>query len=312
MSRTRGSVMIAALALALLGFVPRNAGAADYVIGVEDVLQISVWMHPELERSVTVNTDGIIVFPPIGEIKAAGMTSKQLSEKLGDRLSTYLRQTATVTVTVSQFLSHSVTVSGAVGRPGRYGSDKVPGLIDVLQQAGGASANADLSRVQVLRRENGQLRTLPADVAKAMQDGTEVGLPTLQVGDVVVVPAAGPGGGVTADASAVLGEVQRPGLYAVGTGQDLWMLLGQAGGPTSRGDLASIQVMTQGGPNSSVVTVDLDETLNKGNRAPYIVKPGDVVYLYSRPSYWGAFLQFLSVTTQVVGLVGIVYSINHH
>ena len=86
------------LALAAAG----PALGAAYVIVSEDVLQISVWLHPELERTVAVDTDGNITFPPLGEIHAAGQTSDQLSNRLADRLSSYLRQTATVTVTVSQ------------------------------------------------------------------------------------------------------------------------------------------------------------------------------------------------------------------
>jgi polysaccharide export outer membrane protein len=301
----------AILAVGLIASVPQVTRAADYVIGSDDVLQISVWMHPELERTVTVDADGNVIFPPLGEIKAMGQTPKQLSEKLGDRLSTYLRQTANVTVTVTQFLSRSVLVSGAVGRPGRYGFERMPGLLDVIQQAGGALSSADLSRVQVLRRDKGVLRTLSADVSKAMQEGSETNLPTLQVGDVVVVPAAGPSGGVSADASAVLGEVQRPGLYPVGTGQDLWMLLAQAGGPTGRGNLSKIRVVTRDGAASAALTVDLQETLLKGNRAPYIVKPGDIVFLYSKGSAWSAFLQFLGVTRDVVGLVAITQALNN-
>src|SRR5260221_13740820 len=69
------------------------APSADYMIGPEDVLQVSVWMHPELERSVTVDTKGNITFAPIGEIKAAGYSAKALSDRVSDRLSTYLRQT---------------------------------------------------------------------------------------------------------------------------------------------------------------------------------------------------------------------------
>lgn len=301
-----------AVMMLLVGWIgPAPARAADYTIGVEDVLQISVWMHPELERTVTVDTDGNVVFPPLGEIKASGLTAKLLGEKLGDRLSTYLRQTATVTVTVSQYLSRSVQVSGAVARPGRYGAERIPSLIDLLQLAGGALPNADLSRVQLLRREKGSLKTMIADVSAALQQGSEASLPTLQVADVVVVPSAAAGTtGVSADAAGVLGEVQRPGLYPVGLGQDLWVVLAQAGGPTGRGQLGSIKVITKEGTASTALTVNLQETLTKGNRAPYVVKPGDIVYVNPKGGAWNAFVQMLGFTRDVVGLVAITQALN--
>jgi polysaccharide biosynthesis/export protein len=286
--------------------------AADYTIGVEDELQISVWMHPELERKVTVDADGNVIIPPIGEIKAAGLTPKQFGDRLGDRLSTYLRQTATVTVTVTQFLSRSVLVSGAVAKPGRYGAERLPTLLDAIQQAGGALPNADLSRVQILRREKGVLRTQVADLAKAMEQGDEAGLPLLQVGDVVVVPSAGGGGGGAAitDAAGVIGEVTKPGLYSVGTGQDLWFVLAQAGGPTGRGSLGNIKVVTKQGTAATALTVNLSETLVKGNRAPYVVKPGDIIYVNPKSSTWGAFVTFLGITRDVVGVYAIVQALN--
>ncbi len=286
------------------------AGAEDYAIGADDVLAISVWLHPELERSVTVGREGNIVFPPIGDLKAAGLTSKQLGDRIADRLSAYLRQTATVTVTVTQYMSQSVLVSGAVTSPGRYGFERVPSLIEVMNQAGGALPSADLGRVQVVRREGGSLRTLVADLAQAMANGSEESLPRLQVGDVIVVPASASGVGTTADGAGVLGEVHRPGLYPVGNGLDLWMVLAQAGGPTGRGNLSRIKVLTRNQNAAEAVTVNLLETLKRGNRAPYLVRPGDVVFLDSKVSVWNGFVTFLGITRDVVSLIVISDALN--
>ena len=119
------------------------ARAADYVLGPDDVLTISVYLHAELERpNAVVDANGNVTFPPIGEIKAAGLTPKQLGDRIADRLSTYLRQTTAVTVTVSQYLSRSVYVTGAVAKPGRYGFEVIPTLVEVIGQAGGAIPGA--------------------------------------------------------------------------------------------------------------------------------------------------------------------------
>jgi len=304
----RWLLAVMGIAVALLsGAGAGPAWSQEYVIGPEDVLQVSVWMHPELERSVTVGADGSITFPPVGDLKAAGHTPAELSARLADRLSSYLRQTATVTVTVTQYLSQSVIVSGAVATPGRYGFERLPGVIDVINRAGGAAAGADLSHVQIIRREGDLRRTQTADVARALREGADASLPALRPGDTVVVPAgAAPGAPSGADAAGVLGEVTRPGLYPVGAGQDLWMLLAAAGGLTERGNLGDVRVVRPRGSGSSVFSVDLKGQLRHGARESFMVQPRDVVVVAGRGGWssgWNAFTQFLSISRDVVNIV---------
>lgn len=299
------------LAVALQPGAARAQGtspSSEYQIGVEDVLQISVWMHPELERTVPVNAQGNVVMPPVGEIKAAGLTTQQLAERITDRLSTYLHQTATVTVTVREFLSHSVYVSGAVVQPGRYGFETIPGLMDVINRAGGPQANADLNRILIVRREGPGRGQTTADLGTALRNGTEQTLPPLAPGDVIVVPATGMATSPTMDAAGVIGEVNRPGLYPVGIGgEDLWMMLALAGGPTARGNLSNIRVLTRDQDAQTAVLVNLFETLQRGNKSPYRIKPGDIVFVDAKgPSAWGLFTGFLGVTRDVASLIAVV------
>jgi polysaccharide export outer membrane protein len=311
MRRPWQAVAVVALALVTLGAAHPVAGA-EYAIGPEDVLQVSVWMHPELERSVTVDAGGNITFPPIGELRAAGQTPGQLGTRLADRLSSYLRQTATVTVTVAQYLSQSVFVSGAVATPGRYGFEVVPGLLDVINRAGGATAGADLSSVQVIRRE-GDVRPETVDLARALREGTNAGLPPLRAGDTIVVPGgptaageSGAGAMVTGDAVGVLGEVNRPGLYPVGSGRDLWMALAVAGGLTPRGRLTDVRVIRPKGAGSLVFRVDLKDQLVRGARKPFAVQPGDVVVVMGGSGWgaaWTVLSQALTLSRDVVNIV---------
>lgn len=297
----------------LLPAAPALAQSTEYVIGSDDVIQISVWMRPELERAVTVNQQGNIVYPPLGEIKAAGLTTRQLADRIADRLSSYLRTTATVTVTVKEYLSRGVQVTGAVAKPGRYGFETMPGLLDVINQAGGPLPDADLSRVVVVRREAGGQKQYPADLAQALQSGSERGLPVLRPGDVILVPgrSAAAGGGGTADAAGILGEVSRPGMYSVGAGEDLWIALAQAGGPTTRADLAEVHVLSKNQEVRNAVTVDLKETLQRGYKTPFIVRPGDIVFVDARGGgFWTAFTTFLGVTRDVANLVALVEVLN--
>ena len=293
-------------------WTPAARAAEDYLLGPDDVLAISVWLHPELERVVTVSTAGTIVFPPVGEVAVAGLTPKQLGDRLADKVTAYLRQAATVTVTVRDFLSHSIYVSGGVAKPGRYGFEHIPSLVDVISQAGGALTGADLSRVQVVRQDGDQRHTLVADVASVLRDGSVQNLPKLKPGDTVIVPA-GPGGasGPVGDGASVLGEVTRPGVYPASGGQDLWTLLASAGGLTARGDLTNVRVMTHERESRAIYQVNLADALKRGPRAGYVVQPGDVVYVSSTAASGlgqttGVFAQTLQVALAVLNVAVLV------
>lgn len=305
------------LAMLAVAFAGTSVGPAapafgsDYPIGPEDVLQVSVWMHPELERSVTVGADSNITFPPVGQLRAAGQTTDQLATRLADRLASYLRQTATVTISVSQYLSRSVFVSGGVANPGRYGFERLPGVLDAINRAGGAIPGANLSQVQVIRREGDLRRPLPADVALALREGNDAGLPALQPGDVIVVPAELPNaGGRTnpggSDLVAVLGQVTRPGLYPVGSGQSLWMVLAAAGGLTATGNLGDVRVVRPQDSGTAVFAVNLKDQLGRAAREPFTVRAGDAVYVTGRGGLsgtWGALTQFLSISRDLANIV---------
>jgi polysaccharide biosynthesis/export protein len=256
------------------------ASAEDYTLGAEDVIQVSVWLHPELERTTTIGADGTIVYPPIGTVQAAGLTPKQLGDRLADRLGTFLRQTTQVTVTVTQFMSRSVFVAGAVAKPGRYGFERMPSVVDVISQAGGALAGADLGHVQVVRREGDNRRTIDVDVASALRDGVGTALPELKPGDTIMVPGAvTPGAAAPGEGVGVIGNVVRPGLYPVTGSQDLWSVLSAAGGATPAGDLGAVAVITRAGTTQAVATINLRDVLRHGSRAPFLLRSGDVVYV---------------------------------
>ena len=290
---------------------PALAAAADYVLGPEDELSISVWLHPELEKKVTIAMDGTITYQPLGDVPAAGLTTKQLADKLGDRLSTYLRQTTTVTVSVTKYMSKSIYVWGAVAAPGRYGFQKIPSLLDVLSAAGGAAPGADLTRVQIVRREGAGRRVILADVASVLRDGVGTGLPDLVPGDTVIIPGGvGATVGAPGDAVAVIGEVTRPGLYSAGGGVNVWMLIAQAGGATGRGDLAKVRVVTVSPEGQQLSTLNLRDVLQRGGGVPPVLHSGDVLYVPASGASgiaraWIGVTQVLAVSRDLVNLIVI-------
>jgi polysaccharide export outer membrane protein len=290
-----------------LAIAAARARAEDYVVGPDDVLTVSVWLHPELERTVTISADGNLTLPPVGDIKAAGYTAKQLGDKVADRLSAYLRQTTTVTITVTKFYSHSLYVTGGVANPGRYGFERIPTLVDVLGQAGGALPGSDLSAVQIVRKEGDARRTITADLSAALRTGDPSGLPELKIGDNIVIPGPPSASSATTLGVGVLGEVVKPGVYVVNEGQDIWSVLASAGGLTHVGNWADVRVLTHAEGGQTVARLDLREALEHGSRAPVTVKPGDVVVVMPRgASLWGGFTGLLAMSRDALNLIVLV------
>jgi polysaccharide biosynthesis/export protein len=138
---------------------PRNRVDA-YVIGPEDVLDISVWDNMEISREVPVRPDGKISLPLVNDVQAAGLTPMQLREALTTLLVPYIPIPA-VSVIVREVNSVKVTVLGEVRTPGRYNVRSRSTVLDLLAMAGGLTEYAARGRIVVLRRDGTGRRQLP-------------------------------------------------------------------------------------------------------------------------------------------------------
>ncbi len=116
------------------GPVPQPA-SEPYQVGANDVLQITVYGQPSLTGLYPVDVDGNIGYPVIGTIGIKGLTTAQISEKLGQALSQHIPG-LTVTVSISQYAP--VFVMGDVKAPGKY--DFRPGMValELMALGGGA------------------------------------------------------------------------------------------------------------------------------------------------------------------------------
>ncbi|MGH9365878.1 MAG: polysaccharide biosynthesis/export family protein [Thermoanaerobaculia bacterium] len=165
-----------------------NAVAQEaYVIGPEDVLQISVWNNAALSQSVTVRPDGKISLPLLNEVQVAGLSPAELREFLVKRLAEYVPNPE-VTIIVSQVGGFKVSVIGEVSRPGRFELKSRVTILDVLAMAGGFTQYAARSRVVVLRHDGKTMKRIPFNYNKVVSAGGEQENVYLRNGDIVLVP----------------------------------------------------------------------------------------------------------------------------
>lgn len=163
------------------------AVSTDYVLGPEDILEISVWKDESLTKQLVIRPDGKISFPLIGEIQAGGLSVQELQRHVAKRISEFAPD-PTVTVIVLQVKSNKVYVVGKVNRPGEYATGCRPDVMQVISMAGGLTPFASPGEIVILRRENGVMKKILFNydqVAKGKHLEQNI---ILQRGDVIVVP----------------------------------------------------------------------------------------------------------------------------
>jgi polysaccharide biosynthesis/export protein len=118
-----------------------TSGAQDYEIGPADVLNVTVLSQPAMSGEMLVEPDGMLNFPFLGRVKAAGLSPSELERKLVTLLADGYLNRPQVSVAVKQFKSQRVFVTGEVLRPGPYGLRPDRSLLTLLQDVGELTPN---------------------------------------------------------------------------------------------------------------------------------------------------------------------------
>jgi polysaccharide biosynthesis/export protein len=161
----------------------------EYVVGVGDTLQITVFHTPDLSGGGTVRPDGVITMPLIGDLPVAGKTPSQIREDMKARLATYIKDsTAVITVVVSGANSYRFTVAGNVARPGAQSPKYYVTVSEAIAAAGGLSKFASPDLIIIRPDGTGHIRQIPVNYDQIIS-GTrpEEDLPIVS-GDTIFVP----------------------------------------------------------------------------------------------------------------------------
>lgn len=166
--------------------------AAPYRIGVDDIIEISVWRYPELKSTMPVRADGLITIPLVGDIQAGGRTPAEVSEEAREAMTAYIRDPQ-VTVIVAEMRSHEylsrVRVTGAVRSPVSLPYRNGMTVLDAVLAAGGPTEFAAPDR-SVLHRRNGTQGTVSYAVrlGAILERGELASNYAVLPGDVITVP----------------------------------------------------------------------------------------------------------------------------
>ena len=280
----------------------------DYVVGLGDVLQITVWDHPELtipagsmrspsESGNWVHNDGTIFYPYVGKIKVVGLRVTEIRDLIAQRIAEYIEDPQ-VDVTIAAFRSQRVYVSGAVKQPGAYPVTNVPlRLLDAVNSSGGLTEMADWNDVTLTR--NGQEYTL--SLKAVYQEGNPAYNVLLRPGDVIHVARNDD------NKVFVLGEVgENQPVPMTRNGLTLAEALSASGGYTQdTADARGIFVLRRA-PQGSDHLIDLYQ-LNAKDATALILADGfdlqsrDIVYVTAAPlARWNRVIKNILPTFQTI------------
>jgi polysaccharide export outer membrane protein len=258
-----------------LSGVPANGGYEGYIIGDEDVLQISVWGSPELTVQVPVRPDGKISVPLAGDVKAAGLTPQELKTFLEKELTKYVKA-PTVSVVVTAVNSFKVFVlgegisraaSGTTGASGAITLRRNTTLLQLLAQLGSLQ-NVDLSNSFILR--NGQ--KLNVDFYKLAVRGDISQDIQLRPNDEIFLPDN------FEKRIMVMGAVRTPSTIPYREGMTTLDAILSAGGFTEFANPNDVLVARKEGNEVKNIEVKLNDVLKRGQIDKDLpLKPGDRV-----------------------------------
>jgi len=294
-------------------FAQRDPGrlVEEYRIGPEDLLEITVFEAPELNRSVRVSASGEFSLPLLGAVKAAGLAPRELEFVLQELLRRTYMKDPHVGVFVREMQSHPVSVFGAVKKPGVFQIRGTKTLLEVLSLSEGLADDAgdtvlvmrgaglraipsqDDNKQQIGRdssrpveRADGTVNPSSSPKEPESEDTVEINLKSLlesgdprynvpiHPGDIVKVTRAG--------IVYVVGEVKKPGGFVLKSNENISVLqalaLAEGLTRTSAKSQARIIRTDQSTDQRTEIALDLQKIL-AGKAPDPLLQPKDIVFV---------------------------------
>ena len=266
----------------------RAQSGRSYRLGIQDVIEIKVYGHTDLDTTQIIGPDGSISILPGGSIHAAGKTVDELADEITKRMSSIV-QNPILNVAVQDYKSHPlfiadplvnvvieeinsrrISILGAVRSPGIVKLRTPTTIMDAISQAGGLSDDADLRDSLVL--EEGKI--LPVSLEKLFKQGDLRQNIYLRPYSSVYV------GSSRYNYAYVIGEVQHAGKVNWDGNLSLMDAVSQVGGVTQNAKTDHVLVISGGVAEPSLKLVDLGGFLYRGElQDNVLLQRGDIVYI---------------------------------
>lgn len=178
------------------------ASAGDYILGPGDNVVISLWGRVEGEYNLTVDREGKVFVPKVGEMSAWGKTLDDFRTYARNRFGAVYSEFQ-LNVSLGKIRSIRIYLTGEVNRPGAYTVSSLTSLFNALYLAGGPNQHGTMRDIRLMR---GGKQIASMDLYKFLLQGDNSSDLRLESGDAIFVPVAG-------TRAAIRGEIRRPAIY---------------------------------------------------------------------------------------------------
>ncbi len=266
-NRLRSLVIVAGIVATTIA--PVTAAAKEYIIGVADVIAVSVLDNRDLDAVASVNPGGKIALPLVGEMQAAGLTAAELTQRLTREYAKSVKSPV-VTVSLREVNSNRFYLVGRVPRPGMYTSRSEVTLLQAISMAGGILDGVDLAQAYVARGKE----RVPVDFVRLMRQGDLTQNITLNPDDTIVLPDN------PQHVVYVMGEVRTPGMlpFVKERGWTATKAVAAVGGFTQYASRGRSYIIREDGNRKITIPIDFNDLMKNpelGKDVP--LSPGDIL-----------------------------------
>lgn len=244
----------------------------EYVVMVDDVLNISVLGYDNLKSMETVMSDGSISFPYIGTINVKGLSVEEIKKEITEKLSNGYIKYPVVSVSIESSKSLSYFIYGEVVKSGRFALVDNMTVLKAISLAGGITQNGYYGTVR-LKRKQGDTNEYTETIINLRGKGKDAagGDMKLQSDDLIIVER-------NTDFF-VYGEVEKPGKFTLEDNMTVLKAVALAGGFSKYGSPDKVKVLraVPGKTECESIKVDMKAAI-KGKAGEDIrLEPDDIV-----------------------------------
>lgn len=177
------------ISISLVILCSLNSFALQYVIGIDDILNITLWKDPDMSGDWLVKENGNINYPILGEVKLEGLTLEESRVKLTEMLKEYYRDPQ-LNITISEYGSCEVYVLGEVSKPGVVNYTREASVLEVVLSAGGYTKNSRANSTVLIRNIDEDVEVFRIDLEKIIEEGLISLNINVMPGDIIYVPTS--------------------------------------------------------------------------------------------------------------------------
>lgn len=225
----------------------------NYIVGPNDELLIDIYGNSEASYSLKVSPEGNINVQYVGIIPVAGLTIEAATSRIRSRLSTVysgLRNGSTnLNIAVGNIRSIKVILTGEIVKPGTYTLPSLANVFNALYSSGGPTLNGSFRTIELIR---GGKKIATLDIYDFLMKGEMDDNTRLQDQDIIRVP-------VYQSRIEIVGEVKRPGIFELRSGESFKDLLNFAGDFTENAFRARVKVLKNTEIERKIVDISSDK-----------------------------------------------------